>query len=321
MSKQVLDNSLNADFTFQIGKYLAQGWNILRSRISAFLFLSLVIGGLQVYLLSSYDVMDSWKNYSFSYKNEEDMDVLKPVELSWYWQILLPILIFPLCYAAFYVVANRLRTKDVHSVEDYILAFEHFASLALNRLVQFFIIYLLLIPALLAYKPLASVLQFYLGLAEVPSIAIGIISILFFLSFVYFYTAYIFSDQYIIFKGKNYWNAMTSSRQKTNPHFFLVLILLIIFMLIGLFFVSTLSYFYVKLMLNAYDYEKTGNVLFLEEPIKFLKQFPSLPYIIVMIIALTYPYTYCVLHAAFADLEQLPIERTIDPEEMEEIDF
>lgn len=286
MTEETLDSiKVETLKDFNIGTYLAEGWRIFRRCFFSLLLLSLITGGL---------------------------NVLTSGVLSWYWVIMFPIFLFPLLYAAYYGVANGRRMRDYMESDDFFVGVERISSLALTRFVQIALQFLLVIPIILLYKPVTFAIAMAIGV-EVSENAVMIPGAVFLLALLYFSIAYIFTDQYVIFKGQNYWQAMTSSRQRVNKQWGRVFLLLVITSLLGLlitslFFVAYLYFLYK----NSFISDSFGTVLRNFTEYGFNPQ--ALYSAFLLIICFTYPYTYCVLHAAFADIENLPTEEKLTEE-------
>jgi hypothetical protein len=281
MSEKILEtldfNSVKRDF--RIGKYLSGGLRIMGKRILWLTILSVFIG------------------------------IINIVSNNWYFAIMLPIVVLPLFYAATYNIADCTRKNAFLEIDHYFISMETATSLTLTRFVQGFIQILLLFPAFLMYKPATVMLSMMFGV-QVNDKMILIPGIIFILSLMYFYTAYIFTDQYIIFKQQNYWQAMTSSRKRVHKHFAKVFLLLFIIFIIGAIIFTLLFLVYLYWL-----YRENG---FRCSFIYFLTNFGKLTYepeafrnAFTFLISFTYPFAYCVLHSAFADIEDLPKEETI----------
>lgn len=283
---ETLDSSLPPSIKdFKTWKYLIKGWQIFKTRFFWLFILSFSIAGF---------------------------NILCQGVLSWYFMIVIPVFLYPLLYASIYGLANGARLREHLESDDFFVGIEYFASLGYARFIQTALQFLLLIPCLLLYSPLKYVLAMYFG-ADLPESVMLIPAIIFILILLYVVIAYIFTDQYIIFKGQNYWQAMTSSRKLVNSKFGSVLLMIVIINFIAL--VLTIKIFFIYLYIQFRSNFIEGS--FLDFFKNFgLYSFNSESFIAALsgIICLNYPFIYSVLHAAFADIEDLPTEEYFEIE-------
>lgn len=283
MTKEALD-SVESGLSiknFNIGKYLAEGWTIFRKRILYFMILSIIIGAVNV--LSS--------------------------TLGWYYIIMLPIVFLPLFYAAFYKVTDRTRVSGFLEIDHFFSSIAQATSLTLARFIQNTLQFLLLIPIILLYKPFVMMVSMMIG-KVINQELIMIPGIVFVLLLLYFLVAYIFTDQYIIFKGQNYWQAMTSSRQRVNKQWGKIFLLLLILLFIGFVVLALFFFLYLYWMYRENEL-RGGFFVFLRHFGEFDIDLDGFKNAITFMVSFTYPYTYSVLHSAFADIENLPKEEFI----------
>lgn len=270
---------------FQIKKYLIDGWKILKTRFFWLFILSIGIAGF---------------------------NILCQGILSWYWLIVIPVFLYPLLYAAIYGLANGARQREHLESDDFFVGIEHFASLGYARFIQTSLQIILLFPSFLLFAPVKFLIEQASG-KELSDNYFYIPIIVFVAVLIYVTIAYIFTDQYIIFKGNNYWEAMTNSRKRVNKQFGRVFLLILIINIIAFLIVAILFLFYIYIQfINNFD--EGSFIDFLKNITQYSFNPESIVAAITGIICLSYPYIYSVLHAAFADIEDLPTEETFDIE-------
>ncbi len=264
---------------FQIGKYLKDGFVLLRKRFFYLYIVSFMLAGFSI---------------------------MAQGVLSWYWSLVIPIFLYPILYASFYGLANGARLQDFLANDDFFIGIERFASLGFVRFVQNFLQFLLIIPIMLIFSPLKSFFTYYLH-QEVSNETFLAPAIIFIILLLFFLVIYIFTDQFILFKKQNYWKAMTSSRKLVMAHFGKVLLMLLVILFISLFVIVVVFSFYLYIQFR-HNFSRGSFIEFLKHYNEFSVEYAPFVAAFIGIICLTYPYAYCVLHAAFADMEELPTE-------------
>ncbi|MEY4904157.1 MAG: hypothetical protein RLZZ292_1972 [Bacteroidota bacterium] len=274
---------------FKFGKYLRQGWQITWQRFVSFFFVGLALGILQAFATR---VMGT------------------------YWEMVMTFLVVPAFTAGCYIAANKLRTEDFHTFDDFIPDFAQVSQLSLAKVTQILGYILMLVPLVLfinAISLLAGYQTMLLGgfsaFKAMDNKTVALIIGIVFL-YLYFYISLLLTDQYIVFKAQNYWQAMASSFRKTHQYWFQFLGLqLTLFLGIIVYLCITFPLYLFWLMTDVLDLERKNyalalNALFLE-PTQTLDMFPGKYVAIQLLIALVLPFIYNTLHAAFADLEGL----------------
>jgi hypothetical protein len=274
---------------FKFGKYLRQGWQITWQRFVSFFFVGLALGILQAFAAR---VMGT------------------------YWEMVMTFLVVPAFTAGCYIAANKLRTADFHTFDDFIPDFAKVSQLSLAKVTQIIGYILLLVPLVFLVNAIAlwtgyqnMVVGTFNPFKTMDNRAIATFFGIVFL-YLYLYISLLLTDQYIVFKAQNYWQAMASSFRKTHQYWFqffglqLTLILGIVVYLCVTFPIYLFWLMTDVLGLERKNYGEALNTL-LQEPAATLNMFPGKFVAIQLLIALVLPFIYNTLHAAFADLEGL----------------
>ena len=206
--QELIDHGYN----FDIGKYISDGFEILKKEIGLFIAYTLIVA-LILGMASMFSSL-------FQIAAPDSIGLMLTGQFI--TQILTQLVAPPLM-AGYLLVAHKIHNREVVEFGDFFKGFDYFAQLITQAFILLGISILLCIPLLLLIFIMGGFSLF--GFEDFGGLQVTIIvltGLVIFIVYIYVYVSYLFAPSLIIFGDMKAWDAMEASRKIVGKNFWMI---------------------------------------------------------------------------------------------------
>ena len=268
--REQIEMLIERGYEFNISEYLSEAWNIFRQNIWGFVgfYLVAIVIGLSTNIVP----------------------FIGPIASA--------VVLTPTLYVGFSIVSNLIQRNEEYPFEKFFRGFDFIGTLSIQQLLLFLVFIALFIPVVIMLLVNGSIIEWIQGIQIDPTaaaenipeigLAIGLALSVALIPMVHLSVAYSGAWNFVVFYKTDAWAGLEYSRRLITKQWFSVFLLYVVLGLIGIVPVG----FVILLGVMA---GLTIGYLF----------WVLIVLLLLMFFCVYYPFLYCVVYAAFADVTKL----------------